>query len=248
MLVTGSDYYNRTGWSCQYGLNDIKLMTRVNPTGRTAIRKQPDRNTVSAAVRQLRGELGESQQQFASRMQTAIRTIARYETVRPPKGKVLRQLEQLALENRQVELARIFRIALVEEMGGIPLFDPPKPYGSELGRAVHQDLDIATFTWMKQNPNKYEKELRLWRRISRAAQQDLLDKRREVTDARKMIDSVVKLLKQGRTKDEIEDLLKVTINAHAVDMLAVGLDPSSSRSIAIIKRWLGRLPNLFTKK
>ena len=92
-------------------------MTRANQTGRAEIRKGPDKNTVSAAVRQLREELGETQQQFALRMQTAIRTIARYETIRPPKGKVLRQLEVLALEARQLELAGIFRMALAEEMG-----------------------------------------------------------------------------------------------------------------------------------
>ena len=38
--------------------------------------------TVSKAVRELRQTLHESQQAFAYRMQTAVRTIARYETVR----------------------------------------------------------------------------------------------------------------------------------------------------------------------
>jgi DNA-binding transcriptional regulator YiaG len=42
--------------------------------------------TVTKAVRELRQTLHESQQSFAYRMQTAVRTIARYETVRPPRG------------------------------------------------------------------------------------------------------------------------------------------------------------------
>jgi transcriptional regulator with XRE-family HTH domain len=220
-------------------------MTRANPTGRTAIRKRPDKNTVSAAVRQLREELGESQQQFALRMQTAIRTIARYETVRPPKGKVLRQLEVLALEARQLELAGIFRMALAEEMGIVPLFDKSSHTWEGMPPL---DSDAATFWWMRKNPNKYAEELRLWGQISSAAKQDLLDRRKELANSRKMIDSVVKLLKQGRTKEEIEDLLRVTINAHAVDMLEVGLDPKSSRSLEILRRWLLCLPDLFKKR
>lgn len=220
-------------------------MTRANQTGRAKIRKGPDKNTVSAAVRQLREELGETQQQFALRMQTAIRTIARYETTRPPKGKVLRQLEVLALEARQLELAGIFRMALAEEIGGVPPFDTSS-HGWEGMPPL--DSEATTFWWMRQNPKKYAEELLLWEQISSAAKQDLLDRRRELANARRMIDSMVKLLKQGRTKEEIEDLLSVTINAQAVDMLAVGLDPTSSRSLEIISRWLRRLPVLFTKK
>jgi hypothetical protein len=249
MLITGSDHYNRTERSCQHGpvaARSLKLMEPGNSAKGAVIRKWLHANAVTAAVRELREVLGESQQQFALRMQTAIRTIARYETVRPPKGKVLRQLEELALESRQLELARIFRIALTEEMGGIPLFDASKPYSSDVG--LPRDLDIATLTWMKQHPNKYGKELRLWERISKAAKQDLLDRRKEMAAARKMIDAVVKLLKQGKTKEEIEDLLRVKIKADAMDMLAVGLNPASPRSLEVLAGWLRRLPNLFIEK
>jgi DNA-binding transcriptional regulator YiaG len=41
------------------------------------------------AVRELRRVLGESQQAFAYRVKTAIRTIERWETVRPRKGRML---------------------------------------------------------------------------------------------------------------------------------------------------------------
>ena len=53
---------------------------------------------VSEAVRNLRLALGESQQAFAYRMKTAIRTIARYETIRPPKGKALSEFFRVAAE------------------------------------------------------------------------------------------------------------------------------------------------------
>ncbi len=51
---------------------------------------------IASAVRKLRTLLGETQQEFANTVKTAIRTIARYETVRPPSGEVLLQLAAIA--------------------------------------------------------------------------------------------------------------------------------------------------------
>jgi transcriptional regulator with XRE-family HTH domain len=82
-----------------------------------SVKKSELAKSVSDAVRKLRKELGESQQQFAYRMKTAIRTVARYETIRPPKGKVLRQLEVMAAENNLPHLAEVFRGALNQELG-----------------------------------------------------------------------------------------------------------------------------------
>jgi transcriptional regulator with XRE-family HTH domain len=74
-------------------------------------------NSVSRAVRELRKALQESQQAFAHRMKTAVRTIARYETVRPPRGKMLAQLEKIAVKAGCAELATVFRQALARELG-----------------------------------------------------------------------------------------------------------------------------------
>jgi hypothetical protein len=60
--------------------------------------------------------LQESQQAFAYRMKSAVRTIARYETVRPPRGSVLAQLEGVALEAGRADLATVFRQALAQEL------------------------------------------------------------------------------------------------------------------------------------
>jgi hypothetical protein len=79
-----------------------------------------DRLTVSKAVRELLQTLHESQQSFAYRMQTAVRTIARYETVRPPRGAVLAQLESIALETGRADLAAVFRQALTQELDSPP--------------------------------------------------------------------------------------------------------------------------------
>jgi transcriptional regulator with XRE-family HTH domain len=72
---------------------------------------------VGLAVRELRTALGESQQAFAYRMKTAIRTIARYETVRPPKGRALAELQQVATDTGHQKLANIFKDALIAELG-----------------------------------------------------------------------------------------------------------------------------------
>jgi transcriptional regulator with XRE-family HTH domain len=63
------------------------------------------KDPVSQAVRDLRTALGESQQAFAYRMKTAIRTVARYETVRPPKGKWLAEFYGMAAETGNQKLA-----------------------------------------------------------------------------------------------------------------------------------------------
>lgn len=78
---------------------------------------ETDQITVPEAVRQLRTSLGESQQAFAYRMKAAIRTIARYETVRPPKGKALAAFMQLAASNNLPALESVFNRALRDEIG-----------------------------------------------------------------------------------------------------------------------------------
>ena len=80
----------------------------ARPTART-------RSAISDAIIKLRATLGESQQQFANRLGSAVTTIARYETSRPPRGKALAQLADLARSTGQLELARVFSDALEGE-------------------------------------------------------------------------------------------------------------------------------------
>jgi transcriptional regulator with XRE-family HTH domain len=84
---------------------------------RRGLYNMPSSLSVPRAVRELRHSLHESQQAFAYRMKTAIRTIARYETIRPPRGSVLAQLEEVAMEAGRADLAAVFRQALAEELG-----------------------------------------------------------------------------------------------------------------------------------
>jgi transcriptional regulator with XRE-family HTH domain len=79
-------------------------------------REKTAASPVSRAVRELRQAYGESQQAFAYRMKTAIRTIARYETVRPPRGAELGQFLELAMAKHRNDLAEVFARAIAEEL------------------------------------------------------------------------------------------------------------------------------------
>lgn len=72
---------------------------------------------IKTAVRELRKSLGDTQQQFANRLNLAISTVVRYELSREPKGAVLIQFHQLAVKNNLTELAKVFWDAGAEEVG-----------------------------------------------------------------------------------------------------------------------------------
>src|SRR5260370_11928021 len=72
---------------------------------------------VSESVRKLGQALGESQQAFAHRMNTAVRTIARWETVRPPHFASLVALAKAAENAGLHELKVFFRTAALDDLG-----------------------------------------------------------------------------------------------------------------------------------
>lgn len=85
-----------------------------------------ERNPVSEALRSLRVVgLNESQQEFAQRLNIAIRTVARYESGQPPHGKALGKLARLALDLGFNDQAAVFRVALENDMG-VPVPIPQK--------------------------------------------------------------------------------------------------------------------------
>ena len=111
------------------------------------------KDPVSEAVRDLRTALGESQQAFAYRMKTAIRTIARYETVRPPKGNALAEFARVAEETGNEKAAKVFREALMSELPavgeltklGLRASTGLPPIRAEIGRvaSVLRDESVA---------------------------------------------------------------------------------------------------------
>ena len=66
------------------------------------------------AVRELREALGETQEQFAARLKASVRSVARYETTRPPSGVALAKLIAIARSEglRGSSFAEKFRTAI----------------------------------------------------------------------------------------------------------------------------------------
>ena len=94
---------------------------------RPRTRKEPP-SRLSAAVTQLRQALGQTQQQFAQTLGTAVTSIARYETSRNPSGPILVRLKDLTrhlmgyvaddrpeVRRKLCDLEDIFYSALVNE-------------------------------------------------------------------------------------------------------------------------------------
>jgi transcriptional regulator with XRE-family HTH domain len=74
------------------------------------------RNTVRRAVVELRNALGLTQQKFAGVLNTAVTTIARYETSHPPSGKALLRLAEIAHEKGLLDLSGQFRLMYLDEV------------------------------------------------------------------------------------------------------------------------------------
>jgi transcriptional regulator with XRE-family HTH domain len=78
------------------------------------------RHQLMEAVRCLRQHFGDTQQQFASRMKTAVITIARWETSRAPSGPALEKLCAVAGKEGVSECERVFQDALAGNVEPAP--------------------------------------------------------------------------------------------------------------------------------
>lgn len=77
---------------------------------------------LSGAVSELRRRLGDTQPAFASRLGSSIRSVANYESDRPPKGRALVKLAEVAHRQGHTDLAGTFVAALSRELGVENLF------------------------------------------------------------------------------------------------------------------------------
>lgn len=85
------------------------MQTTQRPAGYWMKRRACD------AIRALRVHLGDTQEQFAARLDLQRSTVARYELSRVPRGKFLARLEEVAHANAAYELAETFRQAMESE-------------------------------------------------------------------------------------------------------------------------------------
>jgi transcriptional regulator with XRE-family HTH domain len=88
--------------------------------GRYSVLCYPTAMTVKEAVRALREQRRETQQVFATRLGMSISTLQNYEQDRMPETKQLFVLEREAVNANRLDLATVFRAALVEKLGPMP--------------------------------------------------------------------------------------------------------------------------------
>jgi transcriptional regulator with XRE-family HTH domain len=108
------------------------------------------KNEVTRAVRSLRNRLGDTQQSFAHRMGVAISTVVRYELSRPPHGKVLGQLEKMAVDNGCFDEAAVFRNAFFKEFdldAETPLRLAPFEYFRLVPQTGHEEELVQALLW-----------------------------------------------------------------------------------------------------
>jgi transcriptional regulator with XRE-family HTH domain len=178
---------------------------------------------LSGAVTRLRKALGQTQQQFAQTLGTAVTTIARYETSRNPSGTVLVRLKNLARAAGLEDLDNIFYSALLNEF-------PAYRVGLMSTLMVESGKCEDILFSMSQAPS-----------TPVAARQGLnlaLDHLREIDRLVKMLEPIGVTLPDGaRTEDVAEKLIPTVLEAQ------LGKPASQSVSKTLIqqvKRGIGK--------
>lgn len=74
---------------------------------------------LSGAVLELRRRLGDTQPGFASRLGFSVRSVANYESDRPPKGRALVKLAEVAHRHSHIDLAKAFPFEAPRDTRGV---------------------------------------------------------------------------------------------------------------------------------
>jgi transcriptional regulator with XRE-family HTH domain len=114
------------------------------------------RQELLEAVRILRQHFDETQQQFAARLNTAVITVARWETSRPPSGAALRQLCTLAHTERIPTCERVFQEAMIGNVEAPP--DSRNRLDFLFHNSREQAFALALVTMLR-DPGRYSEAL-----------------------------------------------------------------------------------------
>lgn len=168
---------------------------------------------LTEVVRKLRLALRDTQQAFAQRLRLAISTVVRYESTRPPSGRALVQLEQLAREHGFANFATIFRQALLEELG-----ETPPKLKPVIQVNPDEEEHVMALLRIIRTPAQYRNEYDVWKRISKAAQ-DFKNELKSLAVDVSLGQAVTKLQAEGKSPEEIAKLLGVQV---AGDIVGAG--------------------------
>jgi len=160
-----------------------------------------------SAVRKLRMAMECTQQEFAHRLGLAIATVVRYEHNRPPRGKALAKLEQIAAAHGMEEYAAVFRRALGSELGA----PPPAPTGLTVEAKDEEEKNLLVALLDALRKPGYAKEAKTVRRILGP----VVVRRRSDAEVHEAIEvaqlSIVRLLKSGHTPEDIQTRLGTSV-------------------------------------
>jgi transcriptional regulator with XRE-family HTH domain len=180
---------------------------------------------LTSAVAELRKKLGDRQEAFAARLHHSVRTVARYESGRPPKGLALARFANIAQHHGLADLAEVFRGALEKEWGAHVLFDDAgRLYLEESFAGVLMRFDAASwkpiYTDRPRGANEYlwvnallgvlrsDKHAQLRGKILSLLASPAKQWLEELHDGLALdAESVEKLLRKGKPPAEVAELL-----------------------------------------
>jgi hypothetical protein len=167
----------------------------------------------------------------------AISTVVRYEHNRPPSGKVLVKLEQVARDAGLQEYADVFRGALRDELGAsLPAaVEPPLDCATEEERDYVSALLILLRHAPESNGAKAVKKV-LSPNVQAARQ--LRDATEALGESQR---AIVRLFKAGRTVEEVGRLFKAEHIADALfdkgDRVLVDKEAGKVLALLLSERW-----------
>jgi DNA-binding CsgD family transcriptional regulator/DNA-binding transcriptional regulator YiaG len=154
---------------------------------------------VARTVKSLRLALGDTQQSFAHRTGLSISTAVRYETSKPPRGKALVQMEQLARENGIAVLADIFNAALSLELG----FKAPRLGRSKASPRPGTEEDHSILAMVLAHPDWFPRQAKAWARLRMEFIRTEADLDGGVVVLTAIEDEIARLTASGKSIEEI---------------------------------------------
>jgi transcriptional regulator with XRE-family HTH domain len=191
-------------------------------------------------VKRLRLALGTTQTEFGVLIGKGLATVQRYETLVPPKGKVLVRLQKLAQDNGLDECAVIFRNALLNELGIGLQNDEVRPPGADsVGFYAYPQtpeeeamvFDVLFVmrkarnttppcnSWLRDDREQAKKELKALLKATKRARADRIESVEEGQLDEDLTAAIVRLHNLGMPPPEISERLKSSrhITVHTDD-------------------------------
>jgi transcriptional regulator with XRE-family HTH domain len=186
------------------------------------------KNEVSEAVRKLRSSFNLTQDEFARKLGVAVVSVARWETSRPPRGKSAKVLEDLAASLSLSECVAVFQKAQRGEYPAATRSIKASPIIFESEEEMQWVIALLRVLRNRDSHKKEHDQLKLALRRPLREIATLLAKVQTKTDA---FGAILPLYKEGRTPQQIAELLGLNIS----DVLQVVTSDLFDRLVAYVQ-------------